>query len=112
MKDCPRYKWSELKPGKPFEIIIDGFLDAQINQYYGTPYVMFYTMIDIGVDKEDLRKCEFTLPMVPFLRAFQEKPLKERMKFKDKKMRLKVIKLGYKKMKIIDIEEVVDAPNL
>ena len=107
----PRWRWSDLQHGKPFEIIIDKFLDAEITHYYNKTYVVFQSLLDLGIDKKDIRKCEFTIPLVPFLRAFQGWPTKDRMKFKTKKMKLVIIKNGWKKMEIKSMEEVDDLDN-
>ena len=106
MKACPRYRWGDLKPGKPFEIIIDKFLDATFTYY--NRYIVFKSFLDIGIDKEDIRECEFSIPIRPFLRAFQERPLQERLKMRDKKMLIKIIKVRWNRMQIKSMEEVTD----
>ena len=103
MTTIPRFRWKDLRNGQTFEIIIDKFENMKTT-YYGQ-FCVLNALFDVGVSAPDLRKCELSLPLRAFNRALLEYPRGWRQNLKDKQMKIKILKLAYGHMKILEMKE-------
>ena len=99
----PRFRWKDIKTGQEFEIIIDRFVDARTTYY--RQFVVLNAYFDVGVGDTDLRKCELSLPLKPFIHAMLEYPRTWRINLKDKKMKVRILKLRESRMRILEMVE-------
>lgn len=104
MPIIPRWRWKDIRNGQTFEIVIDRMIDARTT--YFQRFIVLNAFFDVGIENPEYRKCEISLPLKEFMRAFQELNSEDKLKFRLGKMKIKLLKLRYSKMKILEIGEV------